>query len=391
MSEPFALPKQGFVFWPIGSGDSTTIVAKDNDLVMQLDLHHLEKSVKPEEPEWPLIDALVKLLPKKTEKPYLAVFALTHPDRDHVAGFVELLKRVCIGEIWHTPRVFNEYKKDLCDDAKAFKEEAERRSDITIKNKGIVNSGDRIRIIGHDDIFFEAPYIDFPKQWRTSPGTPVTLLDGVDLTGKFEAFIHAPFKDDIGGDRNNTSLAMQVTLTVAGNVGKALFFGDREYPNIKRIFDKTKEKKRPECLEWDIMLTTHHCSKSVMYWQDEDQEKETFRKDIMEDFATAMLKGAYLIASCHSDFSNEDGKNPPHLKARKEYEKIVSAGHFICTHEYPNKKNPEPLKFTVDENGIGFNDKRQPSKGPAGLAEAVATARGGTKPPTTQVGFGRKC
>lgn len=388
MSKPFVLPKQGFVFWPVGTGDSTTIVAKENDLVMQLDLHHLEKSDKPDELEWPIIDELVRVLPKKNGKPYLAVFALTHPDRDHVAGFAELLSKVRIGEIWHTPRVFNEYKKDLCDDAKAFTKEAERRRDVTIKNKGAVGSGDRIRIIGHDDIFLEAPYKDFPAQWRTSPGTSVTSLDGVDMSGKFEAFIHAPFKDDAGGDRNNTSLAMQVTLLVAGKTGKGLFFGDREYPNIKRIFNKTKEKKRPQYLEWNVMLVSHHCSKSIMYWQDEGQEKEAFRQDIMDDFKAAMLPGGYTVASSHSDFSDEDGKNPPHLKARKAYEKIVSAGHFICTHEYPNKKSPEPLVFTVDANGFSLVDKRQISQGPAGLAAAVAAARGGTQPPTVQVGFG---
>ena len=43
MSKPFALPKQGFVFWPVGTGDSSTIVAKENELVMQIDLHHSEK------------------------------------------------------------------------------------------------------------------------------------------------------------------------------------------------------------------------------------------------------------------------------------------------------------------------------------------------------------
>ena len=61
---------------------------------MQIDLRHLEKADDPEEPEWPIIDHLVKVLPKKNGKPYLAVFALTHPDKDHTQGFAELLKKV---------------------------------------------------------------------------------------------------------------------------------------------------------------------------------------------------------------------------------------------------------------------------------------------------------
>jgi len=388
MGKPFVFPKQGFVFWPVGTGDSTTIVVKDNDLVMQLDLHHMEKSDKPDEPEWPIVDELVRVLPKKNGKPYLAVFALTHPDKDHIAGFAELLSKVRIGEFWHTPRIFNEYKKDLCDDAKAFTKEAERRRDLTIKNKGIVDSGDRVRIIGHDDIFLEAPYKDFPSQWRTSPGSSIKSMDGVALSGTFEAFIHAPFKDDAAGDRNNTSLAMQIALTSGSRTAKGLFFGDRVYPTIKRIFDKTKEKKRPQYLAWNLMLTSHHCSKSVMYWQAEGQDEETYRADIMADFKAAMLDGGYTVTSSHSDFTDEEGKNPPHLKARKAYEKIVPAGHFICTHEYPNKKSPEPLVFSLDANGFGLSDKRQVTQGPAGLAAAVAAARGGTQPPTVQVGFG---
>lgn len=388
MSNQFALPKQGFVFWPVGTGDSTTIVVKHNSLTMQVDLRHLEKSEKPDESEWPIVDELVRLLPKKNGKPYLAVFALTHPDKDHIAGFAELLSKVHIGELWHTPRVFNEYKKDLCDDAKAFTKEAERRRDLTIENKGSVDSGDRVRVIGHDDMFVDGPYKDFPDAWRTSPGSSVYSLDGESLVGTFEAFIHAPFKDDSAGDRNNTSLAMQVTLTVERQTGKVLLFGDRVYPTIKRIFDKTKEKERPHYLEWNAMLSSHHCSKSVMYWKDEDQEAETYRKDIMADFKSAELSGGYVVASSHSDFSDEEGKNPPHLKARKAYEKIVLAGHFICTHEYPDKKNPEPLVFTVDANGFALADKRKSGQGAAGLAAAVGTARGASRPPSVQVGFG---
>ena len=60
------------------------------------------------------------LLPEDDGKPSLAVFVLTHPDEDHCLGFKDLLKRVKIGEIWFTPRVFREYSKDLSDDAKAF-------------------------------------------------------------------------------------------------------------------------------------------------------------------------------------------------------------------------------------------------------------------------------
>ena len=77
----------------------------------------------------PIIDHLVELLPKRNKEPYLAAFVLTHPDQDHIQGFAELLKRVQIGELWHTPKVFRDQsdQETICDDAKAFRKEADRR------------------------------------------------------------------------------------------------------------------------------------------------------------------------------------------------------------------------------------------------------------------------
>ena len=104
----FNLPKRGFVFWPVGTGDSSTIVVKENKVIMQIDLHHLEKAEDSDEPHVPIIDELVRLLPKNNDKPYLSVFVLTHPDQDHINGFSEFLKKVKVDEIWHRPRIFTE-------------------------------------------------------------------------------------------------------------------------------------------------------------------------------------------------------------------------------------------------------------------------------------------
>jgi len=382
------LPKKGFVFWPVGNGDSTTIVVKENATVIQVDLHHCECAEDDDSPMTPVLDELVRLLPKRDGKPYLALFILTHPDEDHCCGFKELLKKVSIGELWHTPRIFREYKKDLCEDAQAFREEARRRRDITIKNKGDVNSGDRVRVIGHDDIFNGDDYKDFPEYWRTIPGHSITEVDGEELAEIFEAFIHAPFKDDMNNSRNNTSLAFQINLVEGAQVGKSLFFGDREYPLIKKIIDKTKERERAQYLEWDVMLSTHHCSKCAIYWADEEEDEETLRQDILDDFEAARLDGAYVIASSRSDFGDEPGRLPPHLKARKRYEEIVDAGHFLCTHEHPNKKAPEPIVFVLDANGFQYQKPGGESESAKSLANVVTAARGGSAPPKEQVGFG---
>jgi hypothetical protein len=393
MSNDFKLPnKKAVVYWPVGTGDSTTLVLKPGDIVMQIDLRHLEKADDPEEPEWPIIDQLVKDMPKRNGRPYLALFVLTHPDKDHIQGFAELLKKVQIGEIWHTPKIFRDQsdQESLCDDAKAFRKEAHRRRKAILDNHSNLKSGNRLRVIGHDDILGEDDYKDLPGICKSRPGEIVTQVDGIDLSKDFQAFIHAPFKDDQAKDKNNTSLSLNIVIWDEKKYGQFFFFGDREYPTIKRIFETTErnEKNKPY-LFWHVMLCSHHCSKAVMYWQEKDDKEEKFKKDIMAFFENyARQDGGYIISSSHSKFTDGDGDNPPHKKARKRYEEIIKAGHFICTHEYLDKKSPMPIVFVIDSEGFCFDDKRKKNQGPLGLAAAVQTARGGTKPPTTQIGFG---
>src|SRR5579884_603711 len=119
------LPEKGFVFWPVGCGDSTTVVVRD-DVVLQIDIRHAESAEDDDDPKVPVIDELLNLLPKKDGKPYLAAFSATHLDKDHITGFKELKDKVTIGDLWFTPRVLWEQDEDeLCEDAKAFRDEAE--------------------------------------------------------------------------------------------------------------------------------------------------------------------------------------------------------------------------------------------------------------------------
>lgn len=393
MSEKFALPTKGFVFWPIGTGDSTTIVVKENEIVVQIDLHHMQKADESDDPAWPIIDELVRLLPKKNGKPYLSVFMLTHPDEDHILGFAELLKKVTIGEIWHNPRIFRDYEDEvsLCDDAEAFRKEADRRRKAILDSPENVKAGDRVRVIGHDDILNEDKYKDFPRERTSMPGTLVTMLDDENVADICEIFVHAPFKVDAEDTRNNTSLSLQVALKEGTQTGKAFFFGDREYPTIKQIFEVTIVHDREQYLHWDVLLSSHHCSKKAMFWKDEGVEEESLKQDVMDYFEKYQQADAYIIASANSDFTDEDGDNPPHGKARKEYEKIVDAGHFLCTHERPSKEASEPIKFELTESGFELSGMiNEGKKSMENLAAAVSKARGADTPPSQQVGFGHK-
>jgi hypothetical protein len=48
MADEFQLPnKKGVIFWPVGTGDSTTLVLQPGKIAMQIDLRHLEKADDP--------------------------------------------------------------------------------------------------------------------------------------------------------------------------------------------------------------------------------------------------------------------------------------------------------------------------------------------------------
>ncbi len=381
------LPSQGFVFWPVGSGDSTTIMIDDKTAI-QVDLRHLTAADDNDDPRMAIIDHLEKVLPKVNGKPYLSAFILTHPDEDHCRGFADLLKRVIIGELWHTPRVFREYPRDLCDDAKAFRVEAKRRAAKTIKEKGNVGAGDRVRVIGYDDLLKEDSYKGLPTSCLTIPGSMVTQIDGKDLKGKFSTFIHGPFKDDCDGERNDTSVAMQISLLSGKAAGRALFFGDLCYPTIKKIFDISKAGD----VAWNILLTPHHCSKSVMYWQAEGEKEESLKKDILDSIEGAALLPGYIVASSDPiPSSNKSGDNPPHAKAKARYEEIAP-DKFLCTQEHPNKTTPEPIIFSMTEKGLKYEEpkRQQDSSKSQPISAAVSAARGGNEPPRDRVGFGRR-
>lgn len=377
-------------FWPVGTGDSTTFVVRPGQIVFQVDLRHTRKSEDTQTDCAPIIDYLERHLPKVGAKPYLSAFAITHPDKDHIQGFEELLHRVTVGELWFSPRIFREHDDDpgsLGEDAKAFREEAHRRVTATVRAGGDPGPGNRVRIIGWDDLLEEDHYRGFPLQFFSIPGNSVTSIDGHSIPGEFRAFIHAPFKqgsDEDVGDRNDTSLAMQVVLGSSAAAGGVLLLGDHKYPLIRKIFDVTAAHGQLENLRWQVLLAPHHCSKSAMY-QDENG-KEVLKQDILDAFEASQVGAGFVIASANCvPTSNAEGDNPPHAKAKARYQELATGG-FLCTHD--DGGHAQPLKFTV--HGSELRHVRSTSVAPSAsaLASAVLAARGSDSPPSAKVGFG---
>jgi beta-lactamase superfamily II metal-dependent hydrolase len=430
------LPSRGAVFWPVGTGDSTTIVV-DDDTVMQIDLHDMAKADSEESPEVAVVDELVQCLPLRDGRPYLAVFALTHADKDHCLGFADLLDKITIGELWATPRLWREYTEDgaedeLCADARAFQEEAERRVDAiksAIAAGEDPESGDRIIVIGYDTDHHKHAYDELPERYKSGPGKAITALDWEDTSGRFEAFVHAPFAADAAAARNETSLAMQITLQdESGVTGKMLLFGDLAHDTIMKVFSFSESHDREDRVEWDLLLAPHHCSKKVMYLRSVDGDEE-LEEDVLRAFERHQLPGAVVISSS-GEIPDEDsvGANPPHKMAYDRYSEI--ADEVFVTMEWLDVNDPSPIVFGVTADGVGIVrdetvelaaseslSKREFAVAESRLAAVVAAAtlvaksasltratsvtgpdrirqetaadRGGAKAPQTTVGFGR--
>lgn len=363
---------RGFVFWPVGTGDSTTIKV-DDEVYLQVDLHRMKKSEDDDDPAVDVIEELKELLPTKDGKPYLAALVITHPDEDHCKGVADLIEEFHVGEIWFSPRILDEYRKDLCDDAKALQQEVSRRVTKIINNWPNVSSGDRIRIVGYSDMLAD-DLQGLPEDILLVPGEETTTISEIDCSGKFRAFIHAPFAEDEFGDRNDCSVGMQVTLTNGDGEGRALLFGDLSYLILRKVFDRNDD---PEDLVWDVLLAPHHCSKTTMYFKGEDDDDERFKPDIMDDFQNSQKDGALIVASCNPSFSDEDGDPPPHDKAKRRYFEIVPASDFLCTMDHPDEEEPQPIILQVGDDGLTYDG---PGGGGSGgkddLEKALASVTG---------------
>ena len=87
------IPSKGIIFWPVGTGDSSTIFMNEN-VAVQIDIHHMAQSEDEQEESHPVVDHLIEALPEVNGTPYLSTFILTHPDKDHIKGFPYLLEEV---------------------------------------------------------------------------------------------------------------------------------------------------------------------------------------------------------------------------------------------------------------------------------------------------------
>ncbi len=367
MSEDFMPPDIGLILWPVGTGDSTTIIV-DSDRWVQIDLHHLAAAEDDQDDRVPVVDRLLELAPRKEGKPYIAAFAATHLDTDHIRGFAKLLDEAIIGELWFSPRVLRAADDELCDDALVFVKEANDRIKHIADGNG-ADSGERILIIGDDDLLGEDPYSKLPVECFSKPGEFFSSLDGEQLEDTFRVFVHSPQKGDGSEDPNDLSLGMQIMVSDGEHRGTFLTLGDLRYDDVSAVFERADD----DDLLWSVFQAPHHCSKKVMYV--EEDGTEVLKTELMDRIEeTADDRGAWIVASCECiPETDKPAANPPHRAAATAYEERVDSGRFVVTGD----SAPEPLVFELTANGLALRSGDGPDASSSlTVPEATAAASG---------------
>lgn len=361
--------KHSIKFYPVGNGDCDLITIGGANKKMMFDCNFRQKAEEDNEEMYDVLDDLLtnELTTKKCGLPLLDAFLLTHPDLDHCRSFMDKFflgdpdavpqsakddKKILIGELWYSPRVFEELSGELNADAKAFKKEAKRRMDLYKSNSNKADKdGNRIRIIGWTD----NPDLKGLEDRIITPGNTISEVNGTSCR-HFEMFIHAPFKDDIEGeDRNMTSIASQLRFKSDKNnedIARVFLGGDTEWRVIQEIMNKTSNDNY---LKWDLMEAPHHCS--YKFFAD-DREDDPNQASL--DFLNKSEDGAFVVSSSKIVKKNSD--NPPCQKAKNRYTDRVGESNFFCTSGDKDDDTEAPIVFDIEDGEVALLEDEKNEK-----------------------------
>lgn len=360
--------KNTIKYYPVCNGDQSLITLGDKTTIL-IDCN-IRESAKGDDDEklFDVHDDLLKSLQYDSNGiPFVDVFILTHGDQDHCRGFKKNFYQgdpgkysqtdkknnlIRVDAMWFSPMIAEEHTND---DEDAYQQEAERRLELHRKNDPKKDdAGNRIRIIGYDG---NKKYADLDKM-RSVPGDVVTRFNDKDQDN-FSVFIHSPFKEHLTSatkDKNSTSIVFQARFKEKKSDSKfitlAMFGGDSDHYVWDTILSKTKKSgkdKSENALDWDILLSPHHCSWS--FFNDRPQEDNTEpKKTSLEVLDYKRGSSPKIIASCKKILASKP--NPPHDAAKKQYVKKVGDANFLNTTTYEIKDGtPQPIVFEITTQG----------------------------------------
>lgn len=388
-------------FHPVGCGDMTLLQLADSDQTSVLvDINIRAGADDPDGEHRDVASDLRDRLKRDTKKrPYVDAFLMTHPDEDHIRGLQKHFhlgpladyaddekpdaeKKIVIREIWSSPLVYRRADKShvLCDDAKAFNKEAKRRVEVNrTKSFAGVEEGDRILVMGED----EGGKTDDLGPILVKVDEGFSTVNMANKAGYFTATLLAPMpkqadaaeEEKLGKNHSSVILNMKIGADARTADGcRFLIAGDAEVLIWERLWDKHKNNQA--VLEYDLLLAPHHCSWHTLSWDSwsELREKAAVSADARSALAVTRA-GAVVVASSRA--IKDDDKDPPCIRAKREYEAIVkdANGSFYCVGEIPSEEKPEPLTFNVTAQGVQQAAKQEAGRKATAVIGSAATPR----------------
>ncbi|MCT9561647.1 metallohydrolase [Acinetobacter baumannii] len=368
------------VFFPVDNGDMTLITLADGRTIL-VDINIRQDADNPLTSTYDVAsDLRGRLKRDMNNRPFVDVFLLSHPDKDHCTGLqkhfhlgaladycddnkIDNEKRIVIRELWSSPMVFRRASKNhtLCEDACAFNTEARRRVKINKEyNFFNIPQGDQILIMGEDE------------NGKTNDLNPILIKSGTTFRinnqrydSNLECFLIAPMTKQSEElecilSKNHSSIIINFSIASNDYSDKCRFLsgGDAEVEIWELIWDKYRST--PEVLAYNILQTPHHCSWRTLSHDSWSRKGESAKEsaDAVNALSQAR-KGAAIVAS--SKLIQDEDSDPPCIRAKRTYTRIVQqlsvSGKFYCTGEYPKSTNVKPLIFEIDNVGVRVANK----------------------------------
>ncbi|MFW1843603.1 metallohydrolase [Acinetobacter pittii] len=368
------------VFFPVDNGDMTLITLADGRTIL-VDINIRQDADNSLTSTYDVASDLRSRLKRdQNNRPFVDVFLLSHPDKDHCTGLqkhfhlgalanycddnkVDNEKRIVIRELWSSPMVFRRASKNhiLCEDACAFNTEARRRVKINKENNFFnIPQGDQILIMGEDE------------NGKTDELNPILIKSGTTFRinnqgydSNLECFLIAPITKQSEElecilSKNHSSVIINFSIASNDYSDKCRFLsgGDAEVEIWELIWDKYRST--PEVLAYNILQTPHHCSWRTLSYDSWSENGENAKESVDAVNALSQArKGAAIVAS--SKLIQDEDSDPPCIRAKRTYTRIVQqlsvSGKFYCTGEYPKSTNVKPLVFDIDNLGVRIANK----------------------------------
>jgi len=383
-------------FFPVDCGDMTLLMLGDKQqTTILIDCNIRQAADDPDDDTRDVAKDLRERLKRDSKgRPFVDAFLTSHPDQDHCRGIQNHFhlgpvkdyaddkkpdneKKILVREIWSSPIVFRRASKEhmLCEDAKAFQKEAIRRVLLARDKQCVgIEAGDRILILGEDidgktdDL--RAILVKLDEVFDRINGTHNEL---------FKARLLAPLpisedeaeEEELG--KNHSSVVLNIELADTSErktVKNFLTGGDAEVLIWEKLWEKNK--KKPEVLAYDSMLTPHHCSWHTLSHDSRTELGDKARVSADAKSALSQIRqGGFIIAS--SSPIKDDDCDPPCHAAKLEYQSIANGakGEFLCTGEYPTESEPAPLELVISDGKLAKSVRSAAMHAPAILTAGI--------------------